>query len=68
MDPITSNFILTIVGIGVGSIVTLIGAISKCMLKSRCTNIKCCGSECTREVLSEDNEIYHDTETPTGKE
>jgi hypothetical protein len=62
MDPITSNFILTMVGISVGAIATLIGAISKCMLKSRCTSIKCCGSECQRDVLSEDNEIYHETE------
>lgn len=64
MDPVTSNFILTIVGIGVGSIVTLIGAISKCMMKSRCTQIECCCSKCTRDVLSEDNEMYHEPNTP----
>ena len=68
MDPITSNFILTVIGISVGAIATIIGALSKCMMKSRCSNIKCCGSECIREVLSEQNEIYTDTQSNSPKE
>jgi len=52
------------VGISVGAIATLIGAVSKCMLKSRCTRITCCGSECIRDVIDENNEIYHETQTP----
>lgn len=65
MDAVTSNFIITTIGIAVGSLVTLIGAMSKCMLKSRCTRITCCGAECIRDVINEDNEVYHETsETP----
>ena len=60
IDPIEANFILTLVGVAVGAIVSLIGAFSKCMLKSRCVNIKTPCISCEREVISEDNEVYHD--------
>lgn len=64
MDATLSNFIITIVGIGIGAIVSLIGALSKCMLKSRCTTIKLCGAECQRVVIDENNEVYHDSQSP----
>jgi hypothetical protein len=54
MNPVLSNFILTLIGVGVGAIISLVGAISKCMLKSRCSKIDCCcgAIECIREPLS----------------
>ena len=68
MDAIMSNFILTIIGMGVGSIVTLIGAFGKCFLKSRCTNIKCCCLSCDRDLMPVESDIYHDaSSTPTNK-
>lgn len=58
IDPITSNFVLTLVGIGVGSLISLIAACSKCMLKSRCTNIKTPCIQCDRDVINENNSVY----------
>jgi len=45
--PLSESFIITIVG-------ALIGACSgvlACVLKSRCSTIKCCGVECRREPI-----------------
>lgn len=62
IDPITSNFVINMTGIGVGSCIAVIAAFSKCFLKSRCTNIKCCCISCDRDVLSDDNEVYRDAD------
>ena len=67
IDPIEANFILTLVGVAVGAVVSLIGACSKCMLKSRCVNIKTPCISCERDVLSESNEVYHDAEEKNGR-
>lgn len=39
------------------------------VIKSRCTRLKCCGSECTRDVISQDNlanTVIRDVEIPTN--
>lgn len=51
MDPITSNFVLNIVGIGVGSLIAIIAAVSSCMQKSRCTSINSPCMSCERTLL-----------------
>ena len=48
--PFSESFILAIVG----SIFGAIAGCLMCVLKSRCTNIKCCGCECQRDVLPPD--------------
>jgi hypothetical protein len=58
IDPITSNFIINMTGIGVGSLIAIIGSLSACFLKSRCTNIKCLCISCDRDVLASDSEVY----------
>lgn len=62
MDPTFSNFILNIVGIGIGGLIAVIGAFSKCFKSSRCTNIKTPCLSCDREVL---NEVDQEPDTPT---
>jgi hypothetical protein len=62
IDPITSNFIINMTGIGVGSCIAVIAAFSKCFLKSRCTNIKSPCMSCDRDVLSVDSEVYRDSD------
>jgi len=45
--PLSESFVITIVG-------ALLGACSgilACILKSRCSTIKCCGVECRREPI-----------------
>lgn len=60
MDAITSNFIINMTGIAVASLIGLIGALSKCMMKSRCTNIKSPCLSCDRDVMSVDSDVYKD--------
>ena len=43
-------WVLTVIGLGAG----LMGTILTYMLRSRCTNIKCCGAECVRDVVKLD--------------
>lgn len=62
IDPTTSNFIINMTGIGVASLIGLIGAFSKCMMKSRCTNIKSPCLSCDRDVMSADSDVYKDAE------
>lgn len=62
IDPTTSNFIINMTGIGVASLVALIGAFSKCFMKSRCTNIKSPCLSCDRDVMSADSDIYKDAD------
>ena len=40
MDGILANFIIMMVASSAGCIVAIIGGVSTCMLKSRCTHIK----------------------------
>lgn len=58
IDPITSNFVINMTGIAVGSLIAIIGSLSACFLKSRCTNIKCLCISCDRDVLDADSEVY----------
>ena len=58
MDPITSNFILTIVGVSVAGCLSLKGGIGNCMTKSRCTNISTPCVKCDRTLLSVDDPVY----------
>lgn len=51
-----TNFILACSGILIG----IIAGISKCMTKSRCTNIRTPCISCDREPMPVDNEIYLD--------
>lgn len=62
MDPTFSNFILNIVGIGIGGFIAIVGAFSKCFRSSRCTTIKTPCFSCDRQVL---DEVDQDEPTPT---
>ena len=62
MDSTEANYIITLYGLIFGSVVSIIGAFSKCFLKSRCTNIKTPCVSCDREVLDEDNSVYEDAQ------
>ena len=62
MDPTMSNFILTLIGLSIGSCVTLITACGKCTSKSRCTNIKTPCLSCDRDVLDDADSVYEDAE------
>ena len=62
IDPITSNFIINMTGIGVGSLIAIIGSLSACFLKSRCSNIRTPCISCDRDVLDNDNELYNEKE------
>ena len=56
MDPVTSNFIINIISISVGSLIALIASVSSCLRKSRCTSITSPCISCDREVLDETSE------------
>lgn len=62
MDNTTANFWITMSGIISAFLVGCIASVSKCMTKSRCTNIKSPCLTCEREVLSENSEVYKDAE------
>ena len=62
MDPVTSNFIINIIGISVGSLIALIGSLSACLRKSRCTSISTPCMSCDRQVLDENTS--EGSETP----
>lgn len=62
MDSVKANFLLTFYGLIFGSIVSIIGALSKCFLKSRCTNIKTPCVSCDRDVLSDANSVYDEAQ------
>ena len=49
--PVSESFILTLCGILTG----FIGATLTFCLKSRCSEIKCCGIYCKREVIPASN-------------
>ena len=58
MDGVLANFILMLVASSVARCVAIIGGISTCMMKSRCTNIKSPCLSCSRDVLNDDNPVY----------
>lgn len=49
--PVSESFILTLCGILTG----FVGATLTFCLKSRCSEIKCCGIYCKREVIPASN-------------
>ena len=53
MDSTEANYKITLYGLIFGSVVSIIGAFSKCFLKSRCTNIKTPCVSCDRDVLDD---------------
>jgi hypothetical protein len=65
MEAVLANFILMLVGASVGGLVAVIGGISTCMMKSRCTNIESPCLSCQRDPIEDDNEAY--SETPPSK-
>lgn len=55
IDPITSSFVVQMVGIGIGGLIAIIAAFSSCFMKSRCTNISTPCMSCDRTVLEVDS-------------
>jgi len=66
MDSTEANYKLTLYGLILGSVVSILGALSKCFLKSRCTSIKTPCVSIDRNVLddaeprSDTNSVYED--------
>ena len=58
MDAVLSNCSIMLIGASLGAVVGIIGALSSCMMKSRCTNIKSPCMPCEREPLDNDNPVY----------
>jgi len=59
MDGVLANFIIMIVASSVGGVVAIIGGISSCMMKSRCTHIQSPCLSCDRNVIDKDNAVYN---------
>lgn len=60
MDSVEANYRLTLYGLILGSVVSIIGAVSKCFLRSRCKTINTPCVSCERDVIDENNSIYED--------
>jgi len=73
MDGVLANFIIMLVASGVAGVVAIIGGVSSCMLKSRCTNVKSPCLSCEREPLDDENPVYNTpinqpvTQTPLNR-
>ena len=65
MDGTLANFIIMVLGASVGGVVAIIGGVSSCMLKSRCTNITSPCLSCDRDVIDEENSVYNTQVTQT---
>ena len=65
MDGILANFIIMVVASSVGGVVAIIGGISTCMMKSRCTHITSPCLSCDRDVIDEENSVYNTPVNPT---
>jgi hypothetical protein len=65
MDGTMANFLIMMVGGGVGGVVAIIGGISTCMMKSRCTHITSPCLSCDRDVIDEENSVYNQPVNPT---
>jgi hypothetical protein len=66
MDSTLANFIIMMVASSVGGVVAIIGGISTCMMKSRCTHKQSPCLSCDRNVIDEDNAVYNTPETQTS--
>ena len=66
MDSNMVNSLVMLVGASVAGVVAIVGSISSCMMKSRCTNINSPCLSCDRDVIDEDNDVYNTpiTQTP----
>ena len=66
MDSNMVNSLVMLVGASVAGVVAIVGSISSCMMKSRCTNINSPCLSCARDVIDEDNDVYNTpiTQTP----
>ena len=62
MDSTEANYKLTLYGLILGSVVSSLGALSKCFLKSRCTSIKTPCVSIDRNVLDETNSVYEEAQ------
>lgn len=56
--PFSESFLLTLTG----SVFAAVGGLLMCVLKSRCTAIKCCGAQCERDVLPPDMVIENNNQ------
>jgi hypothetical protein len=66
MDSNMATSLVMLVGASVAGVVAIVGSISSCMMKSRCTNINSPCLSCDRDVMDEDNDVYNTpiTQTP----
>ena len=66
MDGVLANFMIMVIASSVGGVVAIIGGVSSCMMKSRCTHIESPCLSCDRDVIDEDNDVYNTpiTQTP----
>jgi len=55
------NSLVMLVGASVAGVVAIIGGISSCMMKSRCTHIESPCLSCDRNVIDEDTDVYQVT-------
>ena len=58
MDGVLASCIIMLVASSVGGCVAIIGGVSSCMMKSRCTHINSPCISCSRDVIDEDNPVY----------
>ena len=56
MDGVLANFLIMVIA---SSVVAIIGGVSSCMMKSRCTHIESPCLSCDRDVIDEDNPVYN---------
>ena len=61
------NALVMLVGASAAAVVGIIGGVSSCMMKSRCTNIKSPCLSCDRDVMDEDNDVYQTPRTDSNK-
>ena len=59
MDSNMVNSLVMLVGASVAGVVAIVGSISSCMMKSRCSTIKSPCLSCDRDVIDEDNPVYN---------
>ena len=59
MDGVLANFLIMVIASSVGGVVAIIGGVSSCMMKSRCTHIESPCLSCDRDVMDEDNAVYN---------
>jgi len=68
MDPVSANFILTAIGACVAGMIALVNALSKCCIRSRCTKIESPCFTCDRAVISEDSEVYLESQETNNQQ